>query len=174
MCLTKRVQSHFFTEKRKNNRRHRPLRCNNKLIKYKACNRYAGQSHILNVHLEKLKAGQLLLKHPNQPLQTYSDFQRGKTLDDPKWTNHIWSGIMVVCDVKVTLRGFCPRSEASGWAGQRAGCINRQIPACSGTDAGAGNIRALTKKAAYVVLFNSGFVVFRLSNGKSSIPCVRA
>lgn len=59
------------------------------------------------------------LKHPNRLLQTYSACR--KTLDDPKWTNHISRGIIVVCDVKVTLRGFGPRGEASG----RAGCISR-------------------------------------------------
>lgn len=75
---------------------------------------------------EKAKIKRVNLKNPvtHRLLPTYSEFPRGETTDDPKWTNDISRGIMVVCDVKVTLRGLRPGSEASGWAGQRAGCIN--------------------------------------------------
>lgn len=31
-----------------------------------------------------------------------------ETLDDPKWTNHILRGIIIVCDVKVILEGSVP------------------------------------------------------------------
>lgn len=118
------------------------------------------------------------LKHPNRLLQTYSEFPCRKTLDDPKWTNHISRGIIVVCDVKVTLRGFGPRGEASG----RAGCISRSRrcalappeldPRLLREGRRSRKQQSIDKKAAYVILFNSGFVVFRLSNGKSSSPCV--
>lgn len=108
------------------------------------------------------------LKHPNRLLQTNSEFPCRKTLDDPKWTHHISRGIIVVCDVKVTLQGFGQADR-----GAAASHPLNQIPACSGSDAGAGNIRASIKKQLMSFYSIQGFVVFRLSNGKSSIPCVR-